>query len=186
MTTIDNAAQPCLSLPIPDNGCVVLPVTVSGAPGTSGTDVHLEKVDLIVQHVRDADLDISLQSPNGTEIDLTSDNGSFGDHYGNPAACPGQVTSFASWAGSSITAGAPPYIGNYMPEGAFSSFNGSNANGNWTLRVCDTTSSNAVALCIQNYILHLVCAQSDLMAPALQRTAPLLTGRKWAPRQPGT
>lgn len=144
LTTIDNAAQPCLSLPIPDNGCVVLPVTVSGAPGnTLGTDVHLEKVDLIVQHVRDADLDISLQSPNGTEIDLTSDNGSFGDHYGNPAACPSQVTSFASWAGSSITAGAPPYIGNYMPEGSFSSLNGSNANGNWTLRVCDDASSNA-------------------------------------------
>jgi subtilisin-like proprotein convertase family protein len=117
---------------------------VSGAPGSVlGTDVYLDKVDLIAQHVRDMDLDIFLQSPNGTEIDLTSDNGGTGDHYGNPAACPGQVTTFAPWAGGGITSGTAPFIGTYTPEGAFSTFNGSNVNGNWALRVCDDATTNA-------------------------------------------
>ena len=142
-TLLNNAAPVCTATAIPDAGCISIPVAVSGAPGsTLGTDVYLDKADLIVQHTRDSDLDIYLQSPNGTEIDLTSDNGGTGDHYGNPASCPGQVTTFAGWAGGSVTAGTAPFIGNYTPEVAFSAFNGSNANGNWTLRVCDDASPN--------------------------------------------
>ena len=122
VTHLSNSAPVCASAAIPDPGCLFLPLTVSGAPGnTLGTDVYLDKVELIVQHPRDSDVDIYLRSPNGTEIDLSSDNGGTGDHYGNPAACPTQVTSLATWANTSITAGVAPFIGTYLPEVPFSS-----------------------------------------------------------------
>ncbi|HPI06611.1 MAG TPA: proprotein convertase P-domain-containing protein [Saprospiraceae bacterium] len=151
-TKLDNNVQTCTSFPIPDNGCdagnnLQAPVVVSGAPGSSlGTDVFIDRVELIIQHVVDMQLSIYLQSPGGAEILLSSDNGALGDHYGNPANCPNQVTAFASWASGSITAGTAPFIGTYLPEGSFSAFNGVNPNGEWLLKVCDGSSFNSGSL----------------------------------------
>lgn len=142
-TLLNNAASTCTSIAIPNTACLVLPVVVSGVSGTTlGTDVFLDKVELILQHPNVNDLSISLQSPAGASVDLSSNNGTSGDNYGNPANCPTQATTFSFWASGSITGGAPPYIGNYRPEGTFSTWNGSNPNGNWTLNVCDNSPIN--------------------------------------------
>lgn len=53
-----------------------------------------------------------------------------------PATRPNQSRRLPLASGS-ITAGAAPFIGTYLPEGNFSSFNGVNPNGEWLLKVCD-------------------------------------------------
>ena len=90
------------------------------------TDVN---VRINIAHTYDSDLDISLISPAGTVIDLSSANGGSGDNFTN--------TFFDQDATTLITAGAPPFTGSFQPEGNLSSLNGQMSAGNWTLRVVD-------------------------------------------------
>ncbi len=147
-TTIDNNNPTCLNFALPPTGCSnTIPISVSGTGGnTLGSDVFLDNVQITIQHTWSDELDIYLQTPSGVEVELSTDNGSSNSDYGNPGACPNQTTNFAMWATTPITAGAAPFIGNYIPEGNFASFNGANPNGNWTLRVCDDQSSMAGSL----------------------------------------
>ena len=55
-------------------------ITVSGV-GTLNSSNGLETVCLDITHTWDSDLDITLIAPDGTSINLTSDNGSSGDNY---------------------------------------------------------------------------------------------------------
>ena len=86
--TLSNPASCQLGHFIPDNSCTSahnFRINVSDAPGTKlGTDVWLTNVKLIIGHSFDGDLDITLISPNGNDIVLSSDNGSGGDNYGDP------------------------------------------------------------------------------------------------------
>ncbi|WP_231372829.1 thrombospondin type 3 repeat-containing protein [Aureivirga sp. CE67] len=91
------------------------------------TDVN---VTINIDHIYDADLDIKLIAPNGTEVDLSSGNGGNGDNYTN--------TIFDDDADSSITAGSAPYTGTFQPEGSLASLNGIQSNGDWKLSVTDT------------------------------------------------
>ncbi|WP_298535077.1 proprotein convertase P-domain-containing protein, partial [uncultured Algibacter sp.] len=129
---------------IPDNTPSGVSRTVSFSENRPITDVN---VTLDITHTWDGDLSISLTSPAGTVIDLSSGNGFFGDDYTN--------TVFDDAAGTAITAGLPPYTGTYSPEQALSSFNGENPNGTWTLTVVDgagadtgTLNSFSVEVCI--------------------------------------
>ena len=75
-------------------------------------------------------MDISLTSPAGTNIDLSSDNGSSGDSYTG--------TMFEdNGPDGPITGGIAPFIGTYSPEEPLSTFCGENADGDWILAVCD-------------------------------------------------
>jgi gliding motility-associated-like protein len=105
---------------------VTSPITVSGLSGTVGT--ALVSVNLNIAHTYDADLDISLQCPNGNIIDLSSDNGGSNNNYTN--------TTFIT-GGTPITSGSAPFTGNYAPEAPFSNLSGCNINGTWTLIVAD-------------------------------------------------
>ncbi len=136
-----------LHLPINDFSCDAshfFQIDVTNAPGTAlGTDVFLKEVRLIIEHEWAADLDITLLSPNDVAVELSSDNGSGQDNYGNPFDC-NQYTSFISNSladacnATSITSAQAPFIGNYLPEAPFSLFNdGTAPNGIWTLQVCD-------------------------------------------------
>ena len=133
---------------IPDNNCDQTNeflILVNNIAGTQlGTDVEVQNVDLIIEHSWVADLDISLISPNGAEVILSSDNGGQDDNYGDPTDTSCQsVTSFDMSAGTSITAGTAPFIGSFMPEGDFATFNdGSDPNGLWILQVCDDENSD--------------------------------------------
>ena len=149
LAPLSNPTSCGINLSIPDNGCstsnyLEVPIQVSGAPGTQlGTDVILSTVSIIIVHTYDADLDIYLESPNGVSVELSTDNGSSGDNYGDSANCPTDVTTFDMGASGSITAGSAPFVGSYKPEGDFNSFNdGSDPNGVWKLRVCDDASGD--------------------------------------------
>jgi len=105
------------------------------------SDSHvIEKVTTSVNltHTWDADLDIFLKGPNGTQVELSTDNGTSGDNYSN--------TVFDDDATNIITAGTAPFTGSYKPEGLLSSFNGLSILGDWTLIIQDDTNNDGGTL----------------------------------------
>ncbi|WP_231372692.1 thrombospondin type 3 repeat-containing protein [Aureivirga sp. CE67] len=107
------------------------------------TDVN---VTINITHSHTGDLDISLEAPNGTTIDLTSDNGGGGDNFSN--------TVFDDAAENLITEGSAPFSGSYKPEQSLSTFNNLNSIGSWKLIVKDdangdtgTLHSWSIAIC---------------------------------------
>ena len=119
-----------LNIAIPDNGCgsnsyAEHTIAVNG----SGTIVDVDVFIKNIAHTYDGDLRIYVEGPDGTEVELSTGNGSSGDNYIN--------TIFDDEAANPITAGSAPFTGRFRPEGSLSDFDGKDPNGNWTLRVCD-------------------------------------------------
>jgi subtilisin-like proprotein convertase family protein len=113
-------------------GPTTSPATVSatGNIGTNPGDYTLDSVEIDLNHTWDSDLSISLISPMGTSLDLSSGNGGSGDNYRN--------TIFMDGA-PSITTGVAPFTGTFQAEGGTfaATFAGQPINGNWTLSICD-------------------------------------------------
>ena len=122
------------SLKILDLKTVTSTIVVSG--GTSF--IYDLDVSIKIDHANDADLDFGLIAPDGTRVELTTDNGGTGDNYTN--------TIFDDEAASAITAGTAPFTGRYRPEGMLNVLDGKNANGTWTLEVSDDTKKNTGTL----------------------------------------
>ena len=130
---------------IPDAGAQVCSgIAVTGV-GTIDGSYGLESVCIKINHTWDADLDIYLVAPDGTIIELSTDNGSSGDNYGSGTANnAGTPTCFDMTAGTSITAGSAPFQSTYVPEGDLSDANnGQNANGTWNLCVQDDSGGDS-------------------------------------------
>ena len=165
---LSNPSACNLGLPIKDFSCDAshfFEINVTNAPGTSlGTDVYLKEVRLIISHKWAADLDVTLISPNDVAIDLTSDNGSGMDDYGNPLDCS-QYTTFISESSPgacnvpNITTGLAPFIGVYLSEQNFLPLHdGTNPNNRWTLQICDDGKEHTGALeFVQLVFEPLVC-----------------------------
>ena len=100
-------------------------ITISNS-GTSASEIS--SVLIRIDHTYDDDLDISLEAPDGSTIDLSSDNGGSGNNF--------NTTVFSPSASTSVTNGSAPFNGSYLPEESFSNLTGS-ANGTWTLHVYD-------------------------------------------------
>ena len=110
---------------IPDPG--TLNMTMTGVTQTGKIcDINVE---IEITHSFDADLDITIESPNGTIVELTTDNGGNGNNY--------KTTVFDDEASTSITAGSAPFNGSYQPEGSLSDFDGESPTGSWILHVTD-------------------------------------------------
>ncbi|RLC74448.1 MAG: hypothetical protein DRI61_16590, partial [Chloroflexi bacterium] len=125
-----------LNIAIPDNGCPNY-TTHTIAVNASGT---IQDVDVFIKNIThdyDGDLDIYVKGPDGTEVELSTDNDG-GQNYIN--------TIFDDEAATSITAGSAPFTGRYKPEGSLSAFDGKEAQGNWTLRICDGASGDTGTL----------------------------------------
>ena len=86
-------------------------------------------LQLDITHTWDADLDVFLIAPDGTEVELFSDVGGSGDNFEN--------TYLDDEADTSIADGTAPFTGSYRPIGSFSDFDGSIITGDWTLSVTD-------------------------------------------------
>ena len=87
-----------------------------------------------IMHTYDADLDIFLKAPDGTEIELSTDNGSSGDNYIG--------TIFDDEATALITTGTAPLTGTFKPEGTLSTFANKQSAGAWILRVYDDANTD--------------------------------------------
>ncbi|MFH2143121.1 MAG: T9SS type A sorting domain-containing protein [Bacteroidota bacterium] len=122
-----------------------IPINVTGITGTQlGTDILLNEVHFIAQHVYDSDMDISLESPNGVIVDLSIGNGSSDNDYGVPGGICDQYTNFNMFGiDGDISSGTAPFVGSFIPDGDFSDFNdGSDPNGIWTIHIIDTWPSS--------------------------------------------
>jgi subtilisin-like proprotein convertase family protein len=100
-------------------------VIAIGLPG----EVHDVDVALDISHPWDADLDVWLVGPDGTRVELTTDNGGSGSHY--------HGTVFDDQAAVSIFDASAPFSGAYRPEQPLSDLNGIAATGAWMLDVRD-------------------------------------------------
>ncbi len=110
---------------IPDPGTVTSNIFVPD-------DKTVQKVVVTIgniTHTWDSDLDIYLIAPDGTRVELSTDNGSSGDNYIN--------TVFDDDASTSITAGTAPFTGTFKPEGSLAALIGKNSQGTWKLEVSD-------------------------------------------------
>ena len=89
---------------------------------------NLKSVCLTINHPVALDIDAYLIAPNGTVLELTTDNGQFQNVYQNICFSPSAVLPIAS---SSILPN-----GSYLPEGNFSTIE-NNTNGLWKLWISD-------------------------------------------------
>jgi gliding motility-associated-like protein len=124
-----------LSLSVGPDGGTVTTSTIEVGSGVEITDIDIQ-INII--HTWDSDLDITITSPSGTVVELTSDNGGSGDNYTG--------TIFDDQASTGITAGSAPFAGSYIPEQALSAFNGESSFGTWTLAITDDTSGDSGTL----------------------------------------
>lgn len=116
---------------IPDNDSQGITSTL-GIPGSRAiADVN---VNLTIQHTYDADLDVYLESPAGTLVELFTDVGAEGDGFTN--------TTLDDQALRSIADGSAPFTGVYRPEGRLADFNGEDRQGTWKLHVYDDAASD--------------------------------------------
>ena len=126
---------------IPDNtaGGVNSPVDVT----TVGAVTRIALLINSITHLNDADLDIFLVGPTGLRREVSTDNGSTGDHY--------RGTRIDDGAATAITSGSAPMTGRFRPEQTLSAtptldFRSLNAAGTWQLNVADDLSSNTGTL----------------------------------------
>ncbi len=84
----------------------------------------------------DADIRLFLRAPDGTQLELSTNNGGSGDNY--------TQTCFTPTATLPITTGVPPFTGSFLPEGNWNVLNGVPINGDWALLVSDAFGINAL------------------------------------------
>jgi subtilisin-like proprotein convertase family protein len=116
------------STPIPDNNTTGISSTINISNIPAGSTITGITVGVNITHTWDSDVDIFLTGSNGTQIELSTDNGGSGDNYTN--------TIFSSAGVNPITGGASPFTGTFLPEGNLTTLY-SLGNGSWTLTVKD-------------------------------------------------
>jgi len=135
-STSTASVSPALALT--DNGATASVLALAGAP------LHTNKVTVYVEiaHPQADDLDITLTSPAGTAVKLTTDNGAALDNVFNGTLfdpdAPKPVTDVV-YANNVVVLSA-------SPEGSFDNFLGQNPNGNWTLTITDDAAGNVGTL----------------------------------------
>ena len=86
-------------------------------------------IELVHRHAED--LDIVLESPAGTLVELLSDVGGSGNRWIR--------TTLDDEATQSITSAVSPWAGYFQPEGSLQNISGQETAGEWTLHVTDDT-----------------------------------------------
>ena len=114
----------------------IIAVNSISPPVLSNPVIQLLSVCINIETDWCSDLNISLRSPAGTVIDLSSGNGGSGDNYTN--------TCFTPSAPTAITTGTAPFTGNFRPEGNWNLLSSTQINGNWQLVVTDAFGINQI------------------------------------------
>ncbi len=134
--------------PVQTVGITTSIATVSGIGILGQGCMHIENVTIDLVHTFVGDIAIFVIAPSGQVLELSSGNGGAGDNFTNSV--------FTDNTSLFITQGSPPYTGIWRPEGRQQStvppfpngnplgtftfantFNGVNADGDWTLLIND-------------------------------------------------
>jgi len=89
-------------------------------------------VTINIDHTYDSDLDIFLTSPGGISVELTTDNGSYGNNFTDTVFDDEATNTITGISGSGA-----PHTGSYQPEGSLADLDGTDSGGSWTLEVSD-------------------------------------------------
>jgi subtilisin-like proprotein convertase family protein len=113
-------------------------IDVNSVAPTVITDPFAQIESVCVTMLTDwnADMSFILRAPSGELLELSSGNGGGLDNYIN--------TCFTPDAATSITAGTPPFTGEFQPEGDWNSLIGANIIGEWQLLVSDQFGINDI------------------------------------------
>jgi len=134
--------SPDSNIPIPDNGSIV---SVLNFPG-GGTVVDVD-LSIVIEHPNSQDLDISLVSPSGRTITLTSDNGGALDNvfagttFDDQATGTPSAPNVSNFIFTNLTPSGP-----IQPEEALGSLIGQPAAGPWVLVILDDAGGNTGTL----------------------------------------
>jgi autotransporter-associated beta strand protein len=144
---------------IPDLGTLN---SVLGVGAISGP-VKQVTVAVHITHTAVNDLDLFLIAPDGTTVELSSDNGGTASDYGTD--CANGRTVFSDSGLTSIVSASAPFVGTFRPEQPLSAFNemsAADAAGPWTLRVVDDSGGAVGTLrCWTLTIRGTTCSPSD-------------------------
>lgn len=97
------------------------------APATITDISQLESICVNINTENVGGIRLFVMPPNGAFFELSTANGGTGANYTN--------TCFTPTATTSITAGTPPFTGDFLPEGNLNNLIGTPINGNWMLLV---------------------------------------------------
>jgi subtilisin-like proprotein convertase family protein len=160
---------------IPD---LSVPLTLTAVVSTAHT--YLWDVDLAttIAHTFNADLDISLTSPAGTTVTITTDNGGAADNVFNG-------TTWNDNANDPVTDHI--YANNVTatplsPEGRLQAFRGENPNGAWTLTLFDDAATNTGTLSAWSLAISTLASAPATATTTVSRTP----GLAIPPGAPGT
>lgn len=132
---VANFAGPPIAVPDNDSGGAIGQVAVPAGIGP------ITKVTLTLGRIDstyDQDLNISLISPAGTEVALSTGNGGSGDNYVG--------TVFDDSAAEPITNGKAPFSSTFRPQGSLATLNGQSPTGNWRLKIVDTAAGDTATV----------------------------------------
>lgn len=97
-------------------------------------------IGVFATHTWRGDMQITLQSPAGTRIQLVDGdvNNTSGDNFNVRLNDGGtQVVNTDSATAAHSTAAPPPFANNFIPNASLSGFAGETSNGTWRLEICD-------------------------------------------------
>ena len=162
------------------------PAVVTSTVVVSGAGSYLFDLDLttFIQHTFAADLDITITSPAGTVVTLTTDNGAGNDNVFNGTL----------WDDDANPAGQVPYTTNnglvtdhayvnlttatpLVPEEALGAFIGEDPNGTWTITISDDLAGDGGSL--DSWSLDIdtfSCASADLSITKTHGVASVAAG----------
>jgi uncharacterized repeat protein (TIGR01451 family) len=124
---IDDTQTPC-SAPMKRTFTVAESYTIA--------DVN---IGVLMAHTYRQDMIFTLVSPTGTRVVVFNRAGGSNNNF-NLLLDDEATTAVTSYTGASAATAStvvPPYTSTYKPSAALSAFDGANANGTWTLEMCD-------------------------------------------------
>lgn len=108
---------------------------------TVGTSFTVSDVDIAIlaTHTYRGDLQMTLQSPSGTRVQLVNGNSNSidGDNFNVTLNDTGTQVVNTDSNSTNHSATAPPYQNNFSPDAALSAFANQNSAGTWRLEICD-------------------------------------------------
>ncbi len=93
-------------------------------------------IGVLLTHAYRSDLRITLTSPVGTSVQIMNNAGGAADNL-NVLFDDEAASTITSHTANDTTGTVPPYLRTFRPGEALSAFDGQNAQGTWTMTICD-------------------------------------------------
>lgn len=115
-------------------------VTRTFSVGTSFTVADVD-FGVLLSHTYRSDLRITLTSPLGTSVQIMTNVGGAADNL-NVLFDDEASAAISSHSANDTTGAVPPYLRTFRPTGTLTSFDGQNAQGTWTMVICDSVGAD--------------------------------------------